>query len=110
MTRRRFVAPGRHRLEGRAWSGWGEIVRVQVSVNGGATWDDAELDDAPGRHAWRGWSHVWDAAEPGDRELVCRAWDTAGNGQPLEPEWNLGGYANNAVQRIPVTVTTPAPA
>jgi DMSO/TMAO reductase YedYZ molybdopterin-dependent catalytic subunit len=109
MTRRRFVAPGRHRLEGRAWSGWGGIVRVQVSV-GGARWDEAELDDVPGRHAWRGWSHVWDAAEPGDHELACRAWDSAGNAQPLEPAWNVGGYANNAVQRIPVTVTTPAPA
>jgi sulfane dehydrogenase subunit SoxC len=57
-----------------------------------------------GGHAWHGWSYVW-AAEPGDHELVCRARDTAGNVQPLEPEWNVGGYANNAVQRIPVTVT-----
>ena len=24
--------------------------------------------------------------------------------QPLEPEWNVGGYENNAVQRVPVTV------
>lgn len=105
MTRRRFLAPGRHRLEGRAWSGCGEITRVQVSVNDGATWDDAELHDAPGRHAWRGWSYVWEAAKPGERQLACRAWDAAGNVQPLEPAWNVGGYANNAVQRIAVTVT-----
>jgi len=105
MTRRRFVAPGRHRLEGRAWSGWGEVSRVQVSVTGGARWDDAELGDAVGRHAWRGWSYSWVAAEPGDYQLACRAWDNAGNFQPLEPEWNLGGYGNNAVQRIAVTVT-----
>lgn len=105
MTRHRFVAPGTQRLEGRAWSGRGEIARVQVSVTGGAAWGDAELGQAPGRHAWRGWSYVW-AAEPGDHELACRACDTAGNVQPLEPQWNLGGYANNAVQRIPVTVTS----
>jgi DMSO/TMAO reductase YedYZ molybdopterin-dependent catalytic subunit len=106
MTRRRFVAPGTHRLEGRAWSGWGEVTRVQVSSTGGATWDDAELVDAVGRHAWRGWFYVWEAAEPGDYQLACRAWDTAGNVQPLKPEWNLGGYANNAVQLIAVTVTS----
>ena len=105
MTRHRFVAPGTQRLEGRAWSGRGEIARVQVSVTGGAAWGDAELGQAPGRHAWRGWWYVW-AAEPGDHELACRACDTAGNVQPLEPQWNLGGYANNAVQRIPVTVTS----
>ena len=30
--------------------------------------------------------------------------DDAGNVQPLASEWNLGGYANNAVQRVPVQV------
>jgi hypothetical protein len=25
--------------------------------------------------------------------------------QPLEPGWNLGGYINNEVQRVPVTVS-----
>ncbi len=41
---------------------------------------------------------------PGSYELCCRARDSAGNEQPVEPLWNLGGYANNAVQRVPVTV------
>jgi hypothetical protein len=36
--------------------------------------------------------------------LACRARDAAGNIQPLEPVWNVGGYANNAVQRVRVTV------
>jgi sulfane dehydrogenase subunit SoxC len=106
MTRRRFVSPGTHWLEGRAWSGWGEVTRVEVSVTGGASWVDANLGDAVGRYAWRSWSSPWANAEPGDYQLVCRAWDSAGNTQPLEPEWNLGGYANNSVQRIAVTVTT----
>lgn len=106
MTRRRFVAPGRQVLEGRAWSGWGEIIRVDVSVDSGESWDQAVLGDGPGRHAWREWSHPWDAAEPGDYELICRAYDAAGNVQPLDPEWNLGGYANNAAQRIAITVAT----
>jgi sulfane dehydrogenase subunit SoxC len=33
-----------------------------------------------------------------------RARDEAGNEQPVDPPWSLGGYANNAVQRVPVTV------
>jgi Mo-co oxidoreductase dimerisation domain len=32
--------------------------------------------------------------------LCCRATDEAGESQPLEPVWNLGGYENNAVQRV----------
>ena len=51
----------------------------------------------------RHWTFAWDA-EPGEYELCCRARDEAGNEQPLEPVWNAGGYANNAVQRVPVTV------
>jgi DMSO/TMAO reductase YedYZ molybdopterin-dependent catalytic subunit len=104
MTRRRFVASGSHRLEGRAWSGGGAITRVEVSVDGGAHWRDAELGDAPGPHAWRAWSAMWDAAEAGDYELCCRATDASGGVQPVDPAWNVGGYANNAVQRVPVTV------
>src|SRR4051794_33691766 len=104
LTRRRFVTQGPHLLTGRAWSGWGEIARVEVSTDGGATWADAQLGDAPGRHAWRAWSFAWDPEAEGDVELACRATDTAGNSQPLEAPWNLGGYANNAVQRVPVTV------
>ena len=59
---------------------------------------------ALGRWAWRSWRFAWDA-EPGEHELCCRARDAAGNEQPLEPAWNLGGYVNNAVQRVSVTVT-----
>jgi DMSO/TMAO reductase YedYZ molybdopterin-dependent catalytic subunit len=104
MTRKRFVAPGDLALEGRAWSGRGAIRRVEVSVDGGETWADATLGEAPGPHAWRGWSFTWRGAEPGEHEVLCRATDAAGNVQPLEPDWNVGGYANNAVQRTPVVV------
>ena len=108
LTRRRFVEPGACLLEGRAWSGWGAIERVEVSEDGGETWADAQLGDAPGPHAWRAWSYRWEPAGTGDYELACRATDSAGNVQPLQPAWNLGGYANNAVQRLAVTVS-PAP-
>lgn len=101
--RRRFLEPGRHTLEGRAWSGWAPIERVEVSVDGGDTWHDAELDEPTGDYGWRGWSYRWDA-EPGEHELRSRATDSAGNTQPDEPEWNTGGYVNNAVQRVGVTV------
>jgi len=104
LTRRRTLEAGRCPLEGRAWSGFGEIASVEVSADGGATWAEAELErDLDSRWAWRRFGYEWQAS-PGEYELLSRARDEAGNEQPLEPVWNLGGYANNAVQRVPVTV------
>ena len=103
-SRERLVQPGPCEIVGRAWSGAGELVGVDVSTDGGGTWVRAELGDAAlGRWAWRSWRFTWDAG-PGEHELCCRARDAAGNEQPLEPAWNLGGYLNNAVQRVSVTV------
>jgi sulfane dehydrogenase subunit SoxC len=103
-TRARVVPAGECILRGRAWSGVGDVTGVEVSTDGASTWHDAELEPAKlGRWAWRGWSYPWDA-RPGEFELCCRARDGAGNLQPDRPAWNVGGYANNAVQRIAVTV------
>jgi sulfane dehydrogenase subunit SoxC len=103
-SRARVVEAGACELHGRAWSGESEVVSVDVSTDGGETWAPAELGEATlGRWAWRPWQYVWEA-EPGEHELCCRARDAAGNEQPLEPPWNVGGYKNNAVQRVAVTV------
>jgi hypothetical protein len=103
-ARQRFVDAGRHELIGRAWSGWGHIDRVEVSVDVGATWTDATMGPKPeSSSSWRSWSFDWDA-RPGERELLVRATDEAGNVQPMDPPWNYGGFMNNVPQRVPVVV------
>ena len=62
------------------------------------------LEPPLGEYAWRGFSFVWEATA-GEHELCCRATDAAGNTQPLDPKWNYGGFCNNAVQRVHVTVS-----
>jgi sulfane dehydrogenase subunit SoxC len=103
FTRERHLRAGACTLRGRAWSGRGAIERVEVSTDGGATWADAQLAPAAGPHSWIGWSFDWDAAA-GSYELCSRATDATGATQPLEPDWNVQGMENNAVQRVPVTV------
>jgi sulfane dehydrogenase subunit SoxC len=103
LTRTRFVDADPCTLEGRAWSGWAPVERVEVSLDGGESWRQAEVGPAPSRYAWAGWTYEWDA-KAGDYELSCRATDTAGNTQPAAPSWNYDGYCNNAVQRVRVTV------
>jgi sulfane dehydrogenase subunit SoxC len=104
LTRERFVDQGECVLEGRAWSGRGRVAGVRVSWDGGLVWHEAELGEQASPTAWVGWRFVWSPEAPGGYELSCRARDDAGNEQPLEAPWNLGGYANNAVQRVTVTV------
>src|SRR3990170_5458708 len=80
LTRARLVDAGSQEISGRAWSGWGTIARVEVSVDGGG-WAPAELGSAAGPHAWARWRFRWDA-EPGGNELACPATDAAGHTQP----------------------------
>ena len=107
ITRQRFLPPGRHTLQGAAWSGMGRVTRLEVSTDDGARWRDAELVPfTSDPFAWVQWRAAWDDAALGDHILVCRAHDDAGNVQPLEPNaaWNRQGMGGNAVLRIPVTV------
>jgi hypothetical protein len=107
FTRTRMVEAGACAVEGRAWSGSAPITSVEVSVDGGDTWGAAQLDDEQAVVGkWIGWTYAW-RARPGEFELCCRATDAAGTPQPLQPAWNVGGYANNAVQRVPVRVVGP---
>jgi DMSO/TMAO reductase YedYZ molybdopterin-dependent catalytic subunit len=104
LSRDRFLEAGEVLLEGRAWSGHAPIASVEVSADGGSNWALAELEPDGERWAWRGWTYRWQA-EHGDHLLCSRARDEVGNEQPLEMPWNVGGYANNAVQTVRVTVS-----
>jgi DMSO/TMAO reductase YedYZ molybdopterin-dependent catalytic subunit len=103
LTRERIVEEAPVILEGRAWSGWAPISAVEVSTDGGTSWEEASVVQAPMPWSWASWRYRWEPAAGGTYELCCRARDDAGNEQPLDPLWNLGGYANNAVQRVAVS-------
>jgi len=102
ITRVRHLRPGRVTLTGRAWSGAGVAIK-QVEFHDGERWTIAQLGPSQGRYAWTQWSVEWDAT-PGEHMLSCRATDTNGNQQPMEPRWDASGFGNNLVQRVPVFV------
>lgn len=103
MSRARMVRPGPVTLEGRAWSGQAPVAAVQVSTDGGVSWEPADLEPATPRNrwAWRSWRTAW-LATPGDRDLAARAVDADGRVQTLGQRWNRGGFANNAVRWVRV--------
>lgn len=97
------LAAGVHTISGFAWSGFGGISRVEISVDGGATWAEAEIDGSGGRLSWSRFEFRWDA-QPGETRLLSRATDERHITQPLTAAWNLKGYQNNSVQGVTVTV------
>lgn len=79
------------------------IARVDVSGDGGETWQQADLLTDQGPWAWRRWQTSLTLG-PGRAELVARAWDTSATTQPEDagPIWNYQGYMNNAWPRLRV--------
>ena len=100
------VAAGPVEVRGYAFAG-GErhVARVDVSVDDGASWSQAELLADLGKWAWRHWRAVLDLA-PGEHEILVRAWDSSAATQPDNEAalWNPKGYVNNARPRVPIRV------
>lgn len=96
------VAAGPVEVRGYAFAG-GErhVARVDVSLDGGASWSQAELLDDLGQWAWRHWRTTVELP-PGEHELTVRAWDSSAATQPEDEAalWNPKGYVNNARPKV----------
>ena len=92
-------------VRGHAWSGAGEIDRVDVTFDFGATWQTTRLAPPRNHFAWQRWSTTLQFPRKGYYEIWARATDRQGKSQPMiVPGWNPKGYLNNAMHRIAVKV------
>jgi DMSO/TMAO reductase YedYZ molybdopterin-dependent catalytic subunit len=99
-----ILPPDPQVIRGLAWSGVVPVTSVDVSVDGGATWEATTWTSGEERYAWRAWEYIWEPTEPGPIVLASRARDAEGTVQPEDGTWNSLGYANNAIQRVHVAV------
>ena len=100
------VDAGELEVRGYAYAGGDRVVvRVDVSVDGGVTWRQAELLGAPDPWTWRLWRCPMPVS-PGEVTVLARAWDDTGALQPEHAAslWNPKGYANNSWSRVPIRV------
>ena len=90
------------RVHGAAWTGNGKIVKVEITTDGGATWNETTLgESAP--NAWCLWEYNWQTpASSGRQTLIARATDSSGRTQPLERDPDRGTYMINHL--LPITV------
>ena len=94
-----------HMINGMAWSGFAHIAKVEVSDDGGETWNEADLVGPRYRYSWQQWNIAWSPKSAGQYTLVARATDENGNVQPLETRWNSLGYIINGVRPVCVEVS-----
>jgi DMSO/TMAO reductase YedYZ molybdopterin-dependent catalytic subunit len=91
-------------LEGIAFDGGNGIRQVQISIDGGPTWREADLGKDLGRFSFRRWQLAWRPERIGQYRLLARATNQAGETQPLAAGWNRSGYMRNVVEELIVQV------
>jgi sulfite oxidase len=78
----------------------GPVVRVEVSIDEGKSWGNAEILGNPSKWSWALWkAHV--AVQKGkNRRILSRTTDRSGNVQRDDSQWNLRGVAYNGYGEV----------
>jgi len=98
-----------YRVHGAAWTGEGEIARVELSTDGGKSWAAARLLDKPVPFCWRLWEWTWTPNRAGPVTLLSRATDTRGRVQPMTRDADRRNYLISHVLPVMVNVQKPPP-
>jgi DMSO/TMAO reductase YedYZ molybdopterin-dependent catalytic subunit len=99
------AANSTYRVHGAAWTGAGEITRVELSFDDGGTWQEAKLLGEPVRNAWRLWEYEWRTPQtPGRHTIVARATDSNGFVQPVDRGGDRGTYMINHLLPVEVEI------
>jgi DMSO/TMAO reductase YedYZ molybdopterin-dependent catalytic subunit len=98
------IPAGRETLiRGIAFDGGSGIREVILSADGGRSWIGAQLGRDLGRYSFREWTAAFTPRRAGGLELKCRAINSLGESQPMEPLWNPSGYMRNVVETVRAT-------
>jgi DMSO/TMAO reductase YedYZ molybdopterin-dependent catalytic subunit len=83
---------GGNRFFGVSWAGEESVSRVDVSTDGGTTWNDATLVGPQAPYSWTLWEYLWEADSPGEHTVLVRATSSGGRVQPVDHDSLNGGY------------------
>jgi len=90
-------------VRGIAFGGDTGVSRVDLSADGGRTWQPARLGRDEGKYSFRQWQAEFAAPAPGGHALMVRCTNSDGTAQPDAPVWNPSGFMQNAIETTPVT-------
>jgi DMSO/TMAO reductase YedYZ molybdopterin-dependent catalytic subunit len=83
---------GGNRLFGVSWAGEDSVSRVEVSLDGGKTWNSATLMGPQAPYSWTLWEYLWQAETPDELTVLVRAVSSRGRVQPTCHDILHGGY------------------
>ncbi len=94
-----------YRIHGAAWAGEADVSKVEVSTDGGKSWNTANLLGEPVPFSWRLWEYNWQTpARPGAFRLMSRATDSRGRTQGDRHDQDKLAYMINHTLPIDVEV------
>ena len=91
-------------LRGIAMGGDCGVAAVDMSIDGGATWQPAALGRDEGAYSFRQWTAQATAPASGALAALVRCTNTKQVAQPMQPNWNGGGFMRNVIESVTLAV------
>src|SRR5271166_799800 len=90
-------------LRGIAFGGDSGVAKVELSADGGKSWQPATLGKDHGKYSFRQWETNASLAAKGSHAFMVRCTNQAGDVQPDTPNWNGSGFMRNVIETVQVT-------
>jgi DMSO/TMAO reductase YedYZ molybdopterin-dependent catalytic subunit len=99
-----FVPANSHvPLRGIAFGGDRGVAKVELSADGGKSWQPTTLGTDHGKYGFRQWKTSISLPEKGSYWLMVRCTNSAGEVQLHQPNWNNSGFMRNVIETIQVS-------
>jgi len=92
-------------LRGIAFGGDSGVAKVELSIDGGKTWQPTALGKDHGKYSFRQWQASVLLADKGGHSFMVRCTNEVGDIQPDTPNWNPGGFMRNVIETVQVTAS-----
>ena len=89
-------------VRGIAFGGDTGVARVDLSSDGGKTWQAAQLGKDEGKYSFRQWEARFTLAAKGNYTLMVRCTNSDGVAQPAQANWNPSGFMRNVIETTPI--------
>ncbi len=90
-------------LRGIAFGGDCGVAKVELSLDGGQSWQAAKLGKDEGKYGFRRWESNLALPGTGAHAVSVRCTNSKGEAQPLKTTWNPQGYMRFNVETIKLT-------